>query len=169
MTDHRGPLPVPARITDALDQMGAEGPEVDIALGGVEPMVDQWEAGELMPTRDQVELLAAYTGFPVAFFYKPVEEWETQPTRTFMCQMGRRGDNGLTITESWIDWEGVRHLEVLTPPRPPYRPPKPKSDPPAPAPAAARAREGTHRYDEEPGAPGYCRCGMPKANRRVHR
>lgn len=168
MTDHRGPLPVPARITDALDQMGAEGPEVDIALGGVEPMVDQWEAGELVPTREQIERLAEYTGFPVGFFYKPVEDWETTPTRTFICQRGRRGDNGLIIIESSIGWDGVRHSEVLTPPRPPYRPRKPKDPPPTAAPAA-RARPGTHVYEEEPGAPGYCRCGMPRANRRVHR
>lgn len=167
MTDHRGPLPIPARITDALDHMGAEGPEVDIALGGVEPMVDQWEAGELVPTRAQVELLAEYTGFPVGYFYKPVQEWETKPVRTFICQRGRRGDNGLTIMESWISWDEVRHLEVVTPARPPYRP-KPA---PATAPARVQAppRAGTHVYDEEPGAAGFCVCGYPKANRRVHR
>src|SRR5918995_3245339 len=65
MTDHRHAPPIPARITVTLDYIGAEGPWVDEALGGAEPMVDQWEAGELVPTPGQVEKLAQLTGFPV--------------------------------------------------------------------------------------------------------
>lgn len=62
--------PNPERITTALDAAGLWGPEVDRACGVEEPTVDLWESGELVPTREQVEALAALTGFPVAFFYR---------------------------------------------------------------------------------------------------
>lgn len=67
-------VPVPYRITTALDARGLYGPEVDRALGGEEPMVDLWESGDLVPTREQVEALAELTGYPVRFFYFPVTE-----------------------------------------------------------------------------------------------
>jgi hypothetical protein len=57
-------------ITLALDARGLYGPEVDEACGGVEPMVDRWELGELEPTAAQVVLLAELTGHPPAFFYQ---------------------------------------------------------------------------------------------------
>lgn len=163
MTDHRHAPPIPARITVALDYIGAEGPWVDEALGGAEPMVDQWEAGELVPTPGQVEKLAQLTGFPVGFFYKPVAEWEAQPVRTFICSRARRGENGLTIVESYVDWAGVLQVRELTPPRPAYRPKKPK---PASAvkreeDAAARARPGVHVPEEDRHTPGACVCGLP--------
>lgn len=63
--------PTPERITIALDVRELYGPKVDEALGGREPMVDEWEAGTLVPTAGQVELLAELTDFPVAFFYLP--------------------------------------------------------------------------------------------------
>lgn len=63
--------PTPERITAALDIQGLYGPEVDEALGGQEPMVDEWETGERIPTAEQVEVLAQLTGFPVNFFYLP--------------------------------------------------------------------------------------------------
>jgi hypothetical protein len=63
--------PVPARITAALDLCQLDGPDVDTACGAREPDVDLWETGELIPTFTQVQLLAALTGFPVAFFYQP--------------------------------------------------------------------------------------------------
>lgn len=50
-----GKAPNPRRIT--------------MALGGVEPMVDEWESGARIPTRDQIERLAKYTGFGADFFY----------------------------------------------------------------------------------------------------
>ena len=158
MTDHRHAPPIPARMTVALDVIGAEGAWVDEALGGAEPMVDQWEAGELVPTPQQVEKLATLTGFPVGFFYKPVADWEHEPRVTRICQRGRRGDNGTVVIKSWVDWAGVLHMEELTPPRPPYRPKKPK--PAAPAPAD-RPPAGTHRPKEDRGAPGACTCGLP--------
>src|SRR5688572_19466467 len=67
-----GRVPAPWRITVALGLRS--GPQVDRALGGREPMVDRWEAGLLIPTPWQVHLLAAYTGYPVDWFYEPEPE-----------------------------------------------------------------------------------------------
>lgn len=67
------PTPIPERITSALDLRGLYGPEVDRACGVEEPAVDLWEAGDLVPTREQVEALARLTDFPVAYFYRPVK------------------------------------------------------------------------------------------------
>lgn len=63
--------PTPERITAALNIRDLYGPEVDEALGGQEPMVDEWETGERVPTTEQVQALAWLTDFPVAFFYLP--------------------------------------------------------------------------------------------------
>jgi hypothetical protein len=60
----------PSRITAALDNAELWGPEVDVALGGVEPMVDEWEAGVRAPTPEQVVRLAALTGMQVGWFYR---------------------------------------------------------------------------------------------------
>lgn len=62
--------PNPERITTALDAAGLWGPEVDRACGVEEPTVDLWESGALVPTRGQVEALAALTGLTPAFFYR---------------------------------------------------------------------------------------------------
>lgn len=67
----RGGRPYPERITAALDLCGLDGPEVDTACGAVEPAVDRWEAGEEVPTRHQLDLLAALTGFPLGYFFRP--------------------------------------------------------------------------------------------------
>ncbi len=66
-----GKTPTPERITIALDFADLYGPEVDRALGGEEPMVDEWEAGARVPDFAQVQALAGLTGFPVRFFYLP--------------------------------------------------------------------------------------------------
>jgi hypothetical protein len=66
----KGP-PTPERITAALDICGLYGPEVDEALGGQEPMVDEWESGDCVPTKEQIHAIARLTGFPVKFFYLP--------------------------------------------------------------------------------------------------
>lgn len=63
--------PTPERITAALNICDLYGPEVDEALGGQEPMVDEWETGECIPTKEQVHALARLTGWPVTFFYLP--------------------------------------------------------------------------------------------------
>jgi hypothetical protein len=76
----KGP-PTPERITAALDMCDLYGPEVDVALGGQEPMVDEWESGERIPTREQIEALSRLTGWPVKFFYLP----PPPELRTFLC------------------------------------------------------------------------------------
>lgn len=68
---YAGKTPTPERITTALDIREMYGPEVDQALGGEEPMVDEWESGERVPTFEQMQRLAVMTGFPVKFFYQP--------------------------------------------------------------------------------------------------
>jgi hypothetical protein len=68
---YAGKTPTPERITTALDIRQLYGPEVDQALGGEEPMVDEWEAGVRVPTFEQMQRLAVLTGFPVKFFYLP--------------------------------------------------------------------------------------------------
>lgn len=70
-SQRRDRLIYPERITQALDMCDLDGPEVDIACGGVEPMVDEWEAGTRVPTLDQLGRLSFLTGFPVGFFYRP--------------------------------------------------------------------------------------------------
>lgn len=75
---------VPARITMALAICGLEGPEVDTACGAAEPDVDMWELGLAVPSLEQLEKLAALTGFTVAYFYGPLEPGPlTGPV--FMC------------------------------------------------------------------------------------
>lgn len=68
---YAGKAPTPERITMALDLCELYGPEVDRALGGAEPMVDEWESAERTPTYEQVQALAKLTDFPVRFFYEP--------------------------------------------------------------------------------------------------
>jgi transcriptional regulator with XRE-family HTH domain len=86
--------PYPARITQALDAPGwggppLEGPEVDRACGVEEPAVDLWEAGELVPTADQLARLAELTGYPVAWFYR--EPAELDPAGMWVCIRSGRG------------------------------------------------------------------------------
>jgi transcriptional regulator with XRE-family HTH domain len=69
--EKRNGPPTPQRITTALDICGLYGPEVDEALGGEEPMVDEWETGQRIPTKEQVQALAVLTGYPVDYFYLP--------------------------------------------------------------------------------------------------
>jgi hypothetical protein len=73
----RGGIPTPERITVAIDLGGPDckglgyGPDVDAMFNVEEPTVDLWEAGLLVPTVDQVRLIARVTGFPMKFFYLP--------------------------------------------------------------------------------------------------
>lgn len=82
---YAGKTPTPERITMALDFREMDGPEVDRALGGEEPMVDEWESGERAPSLSQVQALAEMTGFPVAFFY------QTEPARASVWMCGSDG------------------------------------------------------------------------------
>lgn len=93
----RTDVPVPERITTALDAAGLYGPEVDVALGGVEPMVDEWEAGHRVPTRAQMDALSELTGFPVRFFYKPLRP-EERLGGAWVCQRSGPG-KGCTYIE----------------------------------------------------------------------
>jgi hypothetical protein len=64
---------VPGRITSALDLRMLYGPEVDHECGVEEPAVDQWEAGELYPTWEQIVALARLTDFPLKYFFEPMD------------------------------------------------------------------------------------------------
>ena len=68
---YAGKVPTPGRITIALDFCDLYGPEVDRALGGEEPMVDEWESGARVPSVADVQALAVLTGYAVRFFYMP--------------------------------------------------------------------------------------------------
>jgi hypothetical protein len=82
---------VPARITIALDLNELEGPEVDTACGAAEPDVDMWEMGLAVPTPQQVAKLAELTGFPAAYFYRPIKPGPLAGSAIFICYSGRRG------------------------------------------------------------------------------
>jgi transcriptional regulator with XRE-family HTH domain len=68
---YAGKTPTPKRITMGLDFCGLYGREVDRALGGEEPMVDEWESGARVPDLAQIQALAKLTGYAVRFFYQP--------------------------------------------------------------------------------------------------
>lgn len=175
--------PVPARITLALDLRGLWGDQVDRDLGVWEPpagwggpvwepgtAVDRWEAGTLVPTREQVMVLARLTGMPWRFFYTPVENW---PERVFVCER-RRGGRGLTIVRSEVDHNGVLNFYDPADDGPADEP----DEPPRPArartrttksrrPATVVAPVATHTFDRDYFDPMACRiCGLPERNRR---
>jgi hypothetical protein len=163
-------MPVPARITLALDAIAAEGPDVDIACGTWEGNpagdVDAWELGESFPTPAQVELLAAYTGMTPEYFYLTPEPAEESGIRLFMCARNRRSHNALTVVESRIGWDGVLEVNELVAPRSPYRPWKPTQQPAAatqvtPADPTAQDLRKPHKPVENPDVPGCCRCRRP--------
>lgn len=69
-----GRRPERTRITSALDARGMDGPEVDEALGvanALDTVVDSWEAGEVVPSLEEVRRLAFLTGFSVSWFFGP--------------------------------------------------------------------------------------------------
>ncbi|MEX7469096.1 hypothetical protein AB4Z39_05215 [Mycobacterium adipatum] len=78
----------PRAITAALDVRALYGPEVDEACGVQEPAVDQWEAGQLYPSWEQLEALSRLTGFPVQFFTRA---HDSEITGGFLCQRSGRG------------------------------------------------------------------------------
>lgn len=67
-------LVVPAHITMALDGADLHGPQVDWACGVQEPAVDNWEAGRLYPTWEQILRLAELTGRRPSYFMAPVHD-----------------------------------------------------------------------------------------------
>lgn len=75
------------RITLALDFRELYGPEVDRELGGEEPMVDEWESGDRIPTPEQMCALAKLTSHPLEFFYKD-DPVEIDEDHMFICEVG---------------------------------------------------------------------------------
>lgn len=157
----RSPTPVPARIKIALDLRELYGPEVDLACGVDEAAahatpsaVDLWETGDLVPTDEQVKLLAELTGFPERYFYLRIEPGTR---RSFMC-----GSRGLTVVTETVDERGVLTVTFDEQPRRRKREPKPKdAQPPNP--------NEPHRFKKDPQTPKVCKwCEMPEANRRRH-
>jgi len=67
-------LVVPAHITMALDGADLHGPQVDWACGVQEPAVDNWEAGRLYPTWEQIVRLAELTSRRPSYFMAPVHD-----------------------------------------------------------------------------------------------
>ncbi len=106
-------LPVPARITMALDLGGHEGPEVDLAVSTFEGNpagdVDLWECGLASPSEEQVRLLSTLTGFPVPWFYKPMEPGPLLggDGRMWICWTDGRGCQ--SPDPDIIDEHGVLH------------------------------------------------------------
>jgi hypothetical protein len=134
--------------------------------------VDRWEAGTLVPTRDQVMALAALTDLPWRFFYTPVDHL---PGRVFVCER-RRGGHGLTIMRNAVDHNGVLHSfeeasdgadEVPEAPKPPRKPSsRAKGSRGRPQVTMPAQPMETHRFDTDYYDPLVCeRCGLPRGNR----
>lgn len=85
----------PKRVTLALDSIDAEGPDVDVACGAVEPAVDEWEAGTRIPSVDQLLALARYTGMRPEWFFVPGPD---DPSWLVFCQRSGRG-RGCTMVK----------------------------------------------------------------------
>jgi hypothetical protein len=114
---------VPAWATIALNAAGLYGDQVDRDLGVWESPTGAWELGtfvdriedgSLVPGFCVVLRLAAMTGVPPAFFYKPIEVGEFGPV--FICDRSKR-KHGLTIARSWVDEHGVYHSQYDEPSR----------------------------------------------------
>lgn len=87
MTERR---PTPSRITVALDMAGLFGPEADRRLGVLEPTVDLWEAGTLVPTGEQIALLADLAGvLPEWLYGEPIT-----PAVVMVCHRTRKAAGG---------------------------------------------------------------------------
>lgn len=108
--------PVPARITQALDLRGLEGPEVDEQVGTWEgrPLaergdVDDWEAARSTPRPEQVLLLAKLTRMPVAWFYQPVTPGEQLGGVWIRWANRRAGRRCEWVPPDVVDDRGVLH------------------------------------------------------------
>lgn len=88
---------IPARITQVLDMRGLYGPEVDEACGVEEPTVDQWEAGEVYPTWEQVLALSALTGHGPIWFTDAIPYHHIE--RMFICDRTKRSGSGLVVSD----------------------------------------------------------------------
>ncbi|MFG1976978.1 hypothetical protein ACGFJC_47265 [Nonomuraea fuscirosea] len=117
-------VPVPFWITTALNARALDGPEVDRALGGEEPMVDLWEEGKLRPTPQQIEALAKLTLYPVAYFYQPAPDGG----RAWLC---RRSGPRATRCQTIEMGPGPAPATATAMEEPPRQPPPPKPRTPA--------------------------------------
>lgn len=93
---------IPDRITMFLDYRDLYGPDVDHACGVEEPTVDQWEAGEVYPTWEQLTALAALCQVgPICF----TDAWGSSnapiTSTIFICDRTRPG-NSLVIVPNPI-------------------------------------------------------------------
>lgn len=84
----RDGLVSPWAITAALDMRALYGPEVDHACGVEEPAVDQWEAGQLYPSWEQLQALSRLTCFTVDYFTRV---HDVEIAGGFLCQRSGRG------------------------------------------------------------------------------
>lgn len=102
----------PRAITAALDMRQLYGPEVDRACGVQEPAVDQWEAGQLYPSWEQVEALSRLTGFPVRFFTRA---HDGEISGGFLCQRSGRGRGCYPLSGARGPREFSRDVVAATP------------------------------------------------------
>jgi hypothetical protein len=79
----------PYLITRALDLANLHGPDVDAMVGAEEPDVDNWEAGTLYPSLQQLRLLSEVSGFPPSFLV--AETPELMSPAMFLCDRSKRG------------------------------------------------------------------------------
>lgn len=127
---------IPWRITVALDAHALYGPEVDRACGVEEPAVDQWEAGTLYPTWDQLCALATLCQVQPWLFTTHFPD--TGPTRGFICDRSKRKNGCQPIDTS--DRVTAFTPEALAAANLPRRP-TPPSNTPQPSTGRRRLRQ----------------------------
>lgn len=110
---------IPYRITTALDAEALYGPEVDAACGVEEPAVDQWEAGELYPTWEQLCALAELTHTRPWLFTPATGPAAEEPWTTLQFHI-----KGWEPTKRVLAFtpEAIAAANLPTPPPPPNRP-----------------------------------------------
>lgn len=118
---------IPHRITAALDAKALQGPEVDLACGVEEPAVDQWEAGTLYPTWEQLCALADLCGVQVWLFTMEPFEFPLRTSLRFHKIGGKSCD--------WLESPPVRMftpeaIAVANLPKSPTPPTNPTPRPP---------------------------------------
>lgn len=102
--------PVPARITIAMNLADLYGPEVDERCGTFEGNpagdIDRWELAICVPTGEQVRLMSEVTGFPIPWFYEPLEPGPLPSDGpVWVCWGGRRGCEA--VPPDIVDERGV--------------------------------------------------------------
>jgi hypothetical protein len=107
---------IPHRITTALDAGELYGPEVDAACGVAEPAVDEWEAGTLYPTWEQLCALAALVDLSVhAFTMEP----SAGAITGWICDRRRGGGCTLVQSDPVLEFTAEAIAAANLPRRPP--------------------------------------------------